>query len=917
MCNRQHASLIHIARSSTPATITDGEVDVDDVAGFFVTAPVLPWFPDVAGIPGSLYDTAGEYNLDSRKPEWISGDDNFTSHLWDGFQLVSSFRTGTSCPTINELRSERHFNLWDEKLAQALRRSVLGAPKTERESWHVVTDNIHAFTAFLASTPKRVIYIVSIVRSHQSNANKTKIQHPPLVCVIRTSNGTIQSEAHIREVWTWLNPDFVNALIVCPPLDPNVAADEEIKVAVAVRGCAEDTLRWLQLHHVPERAPEKCCSVCVRPTYGSSTSLWKIVEFVVHYMLMGVSKFYFYDLDMSSELKLLLAWLQSTGVDVTLVPFKLIAEANQVHAEGQMPGLYDCIFRSMSQTEYYIHVDFDELIIPRRNSSIPAIVEEEERKSDGSLGSLVLPTRYHCAEYPLNLKYSQVDHLPLQTRLFTYHSQTWQGAGFSKCIARSRAVYEAGVHDVSVLRHGYSKRRPNSLVAFTSHYRRCCNFPPDSAVAVFKVNIRTSCPTKNEHRSARHFSLWDEKLAEALRQSGLAEPKTEKESWHAVTDNIHAFTAFLTSTPERAIYVTSLVRRQEPNAEKTQIRHPPLVCLIRTSQGTIQREVRIREVYTWLNPDFVNALIVCQPPDQNSTADENMQVAVAVRDSDEQSSRWLQLHRVPERAKEKCCAVCVRPTYGFSMSLWKIVEFIVHYRLMGVSKFYFYDHDMPLDMKLLLAWLQSKGVDVTLVPFNLIADPADVHAYGQIPGLYDCIYRSMSETEYYIHVDLDELIIPRQHSSISDMLEEEERKHDGLLGSIVVPARYHCAEYPLNMQYSEVYYVPLQTRLFVYHSKVFNRDGVTKYIARSRTVYEAAVHDVMVHHNGYSVAFAESSLVLMNHYRRCCKFPTHSAMAESKADLRNFIHVADYSFVKLSARIDRDELVMSLRKLIK
>ncbi|KAH7951113.1 hypothetical protein HPB52_004744 [Rhipicephalus sanguineus] len=82
-------------------------------------------------------------------------------------------------------------------------------------------------------------------------------------------------------------------------------------------------------------------------------------------------------------LKLLLTRLQSAGVGVTLVPFKLIANIDDVHMSGQMPALYDCIFRSMSRTEYYIHVDIDELIVEARHNHIPALVLEEERHRPG------------------------------------------------------------------------------------------------------------------------------------------------------------------------------------------------------------------------------------------------------------------------------------------------------------------------------------------------------------------------------------------------------------------------------------------------------------------------------------------------------------------------------------------------------
>ncbi|XP_037580843.1 uncharacterized protein LOC119464083 [Dermacentor silvarum] len=395
----------------------------------------------------------------------------------------------TTCPSTNEVQSEHHFRLWDEKLAKALRLSAQGPPRTERESWHAVTDNIHIFSAFLVTTKERAIHITSLVRSHEPKVNGPPIQHPPLVCIIRTSNSTIRRQARIQLVWTWLNPSFKNALILCPPLNETTLADEDIRVAVAVRGSLMSSLRWLQLHRPPERVERKCCAVCVRPSYGSSISLWKIVEFISHYRLVGVSTFYFYDLQMSSDTKLLLARLQSAGVDVTLVPFKLIADTADVHAHGQMPGLYDCIFRSMSRTEYYIHVDIDELMVPLRHSIIPAMVQELEREGNGSVTSLVVRSRYYCSEYPLNLQYSRLEDLPLQTRLFTYHSVDLYQADFTKHIARSRSVCEAGVHRVNQHCTGYNQLLVDSSVAFINHYRRCCEFTPESAVHKWNISL--------------------------------------------------------------------------------------------------------------------------------------------------------------------------------------------------------------------------------------------------------------------------------------------------------------------------------------------------------------------------------------------------------------------------------------------
>ncbi|KAL1486907.1 hypothetical protein MTO96_046762, partial [Rhipicephalus appendiculatus] len=217
------------------------------------------------------------------------------------------------CPSENELWTEHHFRSWDEKLEQALRLSGQGPPKMEDEAWHAVTDDIHVFTAFVAKTTVHAIHITALVRGQKANTNRIFTAEPPLLCIIRTSKRTTRKKARIRLVWTWYNPIFWNAFILCRLPTEVSTASEDIRVAVAVKGADEDSWRWLQLHHLPEKLKEKCCAVCVRPMFGSKTSLWKLVEFVTHYRTLGARRFYFYDFEMSSGVKLLLARLQSSG----------------------------------------------------------------------------------------------------------------------------------------------------------------------------------------------------------------------------------------------------------------------------------------------------------------------------------------------------------------------------------------------------------------------------------------------------------------------------------------------------------------------------------------------------------------------------------------------------------------------------
>ncbi|XP_070382869.1 uncharacterized protein [Dermacentor albipictus] len=429
----------------------------------------------------------------------------------------------------------------------------------------------------------------------------------------------------------------------------------------------------------------------------------------------------------------------------------------------------------------------------------------------------------------------------------------------------------------------------------------------------------TACPAGKDITAELHFRLWDDKLAHALRLSAKVLPRAENESWHAVTEHIHVFSAFVAADERRKIIISSLVRSHAPKCNGTPIQHPPLQCIIRTSNETITHKAYIRMMWTYFNPSFKNAVITCRSPNGTSPAGDYVQVAIAATASNATSLRWLKLHYQPKESTGTCCAVCVRPLFG-AVSLWKIVEFIAHYRVVGARTFYFYDLNMNADLKLLVAWMQSMGVDLTLVPFKLIVDTTveneHVQAHGQMPALYDCIFRSLSKTEYYVHVDIDELMVALPNFSIPAFLRNAQRKSEVSFGSFVLPSRFHCAEYPRNLRHSSYKLLPLQTRLFAYHTVYMSDDGVTKYIARSRTVCEPAVHQVKKHCGPAAKYLLDSSQAFIKHYRPCCDLGRSSYHAEVSKLWTVALVSADSSFTELSARIEDEAITKALRRLI-
>ncbi|KAH9366729.1 hypothetical protein HPB48_022790 [Haemaphysalis longicornis] len=180
---------------------------------------------------------------------------------------------------------------------------------------------------------------------------------------------------------------------------------------------------------------------------------------------------------------------------------------------------------------------------------------------------------------------------------------------------------------------------------------------------------------------------------------------------------------------------------------------------------------------------------------------------------------------------------------------------------------------MSEDLKVLLSYMQMKGVDITVVPFKLLVDSSEVHAQGQMAGLYDCMFRSMSKSEYFIHVDMDELMVPLQYSNISSLVYGVEAANGtDVVGSIVVRSTYYCAEYPLRPLAMQYPLAPLQTRMFSIHTGYVPYSDVTKYVGRTRTICNAGVHGVEEHCGNFKRCRVPASMAVVNHYRRCCEF---------------------------------------------
>ncbi|KAF3688148.1 Beta-1,4-galactosyltransferase galt-1 [Channa argus] len=131
--------------------------------------------------------------------------------------------------------------------------------------------------------------------------------------------------------------------------------------------------------------------------------------------------------------------------------------------------------------------------------------------------------------------------------------------------------------------------------------------------------------------------------------------------------------------------------------------------------------------------------------------------------------------------------VCISTMFDFTNVL-QLVQTLEMLQLLGVDRVVIYKTNCSKETQRVLDYYTEKGL-VEVIPwswsrflkvsrgFMPSLDPGDLHYYGQIPALNDCVYRYMYKSRYVALHDIDELILPQSVNSWSELLPRLEGKY--------------------------------------------------------------------------------------------------------------------------------------------
>ncbi|XP_045195020.2 uncharacterized protein LOC123550658 [Mercenaria mercenaria] len=218
--------------------------------------------------------------------------------------------------------------------------------------------------------------------------------------------------------------------------------------------------------------------------------------------------------------------------------------------------------------------------------------------------------------------------------------------------------------------------------------------------------------------------------------------------------------------------------------------------------------------------------------------------------------------------------VCLTPLNFRYNRAYEIIEWIELNRLLGADKFIVYNYSSAINLAHVLEYYSKRGL-TEVVQWNLPVGvdtwpreykPVEIHYFGQIAALHDCLYRNKGVSEFIVNLDVDEFIIPHGENvtSWTEMLTQ--LKHDSkvyIFRNTFFKKEWSNAGIEIQNK-SLVDKLQLVTLQKLQHeTQISPPNQRSKYFAKSAEVSKVMIHGVP----GVSHLVVPIEIGLVHHYR--------------------------------------------------
>ena len=229
--------------------------------------------------------------------------------------------------------------------------------------------------------------------------------------------------------------------------------------------------------------------------------------------------------------------------------------------------------------------------------------------------------------------------------------------------------------------------------------------------------------------------------------------------------------------------------------------------------------------------------------------------------------------------KKNDFTVCVTPLNFNYSNVNQLVEYIEVGRIFGAKKYVFYNHSSGPEVGRYLDQLRVEGVAEVIqwnIPVRVDSWPpsvreVDIHYFGQLAALNDCLYRNMFTAINLVYIDLDEMIVPKKHDSWGQLVKYLQYKSSGGAAAYIFPNVFFRTEWPDDhlIGNPDVHRFRILTLLKTKHERYVYPWGIrSKYICDPLKVEMVGVHNIWRFINDNLTELdVPSDVGLLHHYR--------------------------------------------------
>ncbi|TKS86849.1 Glycosyltransferase family 92 protein F13G3.3 [Collichthys lucidus] len=212
---------------------------------------------------------------------------------------------------------------------------------------------------------------------------------------------------------------------------------------------------------------------------------------------------------------------------------------------------------------------------------------------------------------------------------------------------------------------------------------------------------------------------------------------------------------------------------------------------------------------------FITTFVMCQIP-RNCTA-THVSLLTELDSASVPTQIWLPIRNQKAAGKEDVkmqfdMTVCISNLFEFNNAL-QYAQTLEMYRLLGVDRVVIYNTSCGPDLNHLLQCYSQEGF-VEMVPWPIdkhmnpshgwffSAHGGDMHYYGQIATLNECLYRYMDRSRYVLLHDIDEIVMPYKHDSLQVLLDLLQKQLPKVEESVCVNFKTQYFKININVSFS-------------------------------------------------------------------------------------------------------------------